>query len=58
MWGVFPVADAVLSFRVHMWALVRWNMLGASRGSMRGLLLRTDVGSPVGSRCRVNFWGR
>ena len=44
---------------------VRWNMLGASRGSMRGLLLRAYVGSPVGrgyvgclfgSITCVSFW--
>ena len=44
---------------------VRWNMLGASRGSMRDLLLRADVGSPVGrgyvgcpfvSITCVSFW--
>ena len=36
---------------------VRWNMLGASRASMRGLLLRADVGSPLGGRYRVTVRG-
>ena len=44
---------------------VRWNLLRASRGSMRGLLLRADVVSPVGGEagdqsgcaCRVSVRG-
>ena len=58
MRGLLPVADAVLPFRVHRLALRPVEYAGgASRASMRGLLLRADVGSPLGGRYRVTVRG-
>ena len=48
MWGVFPVADAVLSFRVHMWAL---RPVEFAEG-----FPRVYAGSPFEGRCRVSSW--
>ena len=50
MWGVFPVADAVLSFRVHMWAL---RPVEFAEG-----FPRVYAGSPFEGRCSVSGRGR
>ncbi len=50
MWGVFPVADAVLSFRVHMWAL---RPVEFAEG-----FPRVYAASPFEGRCSVSGRGR
>ena len=46
MQGIFPVADAVLYFRVHMWAL--------RPVEYAGVLPRVYAGSPFKGLCRVS----